>query len=336
MRPPPAVVAVACSLVSRRAAASARSSLVAHSSARSPACSHRLRPAATGSSCAWSPFSGPARRVRRRWDRQCAGRRPPRGVAHVRPCRRPERPRRASGLRCPHGARSVASGTSASRAMPARTPACWMISASAPVTPSRPVEHGEVADVLEGATPRPARSPGRFSAICWAMTASWFWLRAAARRSMPAASASMRALIASASAMPRARIASPSACAVDPRRGGLRLRLELHRASGGLGLEPGLRRGGLGVEPDLLRFGLGLPDAGVAGGGGEGRLSVRLGVGGLAHVDLELLLLLLGLELGDRSSPPGRRPGGPSPGRGVPAGRHPGSRGRPRPGSRPS
>ena len=49
----------------------------------------------------------------------------------------------------------------------------------------------------------------------------------------------------------------------------------------------------LGAQPDLLRLGLGLADPRVARRGGERGLPVRLGVGRLAHVDLELLLLLL-------------------------------------------
>ena len=77
--------------------------------------------------------------------------------------------------------------------------------------------------------------------------------------------------------------------------GGVRLSgcLHLERRCCGLSLHLGLRRDGLGAEPDLLRLGLGLADAHVAPCGGERRLPVCLGVGGTAHVDLELLLLLL-------------------------------------------
>jgi hypothetical protein len=53
------------------------------------------------------------------------------------------------------------------------------------------------------------------------------------------------------------------------------------------------------VESHLLGLGFGLVDAGVARGSCQGRLPVGLGVGRLADVDLELLLLLLGFELGD-------------------------------------
>ena len=83
--------------------------------------------------------------------------------------------------------------------------------------------------------------------------------------------------------------------------GGSRLGLGLHLecCGGCLGLDARLGRGGLGMEPDLLRLGLGLSNSDVAPRGGEGRLLVCLRVGRLAHVDLELLFLLLGLELGD-------------------------------------
>ena len=53
------------------------------------------------------------------------------------------------------------------------------------------------------------------------------------------------------------------------------------------------------MEADLLCLGFGMPDRDVAAGRGEGRLLVRLGISRPANVDLELLLLLLGLELGD-------------------------------------
>jgi hypothetical protein len=55
----------------------------------------------------------------------------------------------------------------------------------------------------------------------------------------------------------------------------------------------------LGGEADFLRGGFGLADADVAAGGGESGLAIGLGVGRLADVYLELLLLLLRLQLGD-------------------------------------
>ena len=88
--------------------------------------------------------------------------------------------------------------------------------------------------------------------------------------------------MASASAWPVSRVASAWAVACIFRARGL-----------GLGLHLGLGGDRLGAEPDLLGLGLGLADAHVAPGGRERRLPVRLGVGGPAHVDLELLLLLL-------------------------------------------
>jgi hypothetical protein len=129
---------------------------------------------------------------------------------------------------------------------------------------------------------------GMVWAICWAMTASWFLLRAAARLSMPAASAMARALIASASARPRALIASPSAWPLSASGVGLGLGLELD----GRGLS-------LGRQAHFLRGGFGLANADVAAGRGESGLAIGLGVGRLADVYLELLFLLLGLQLGD-------------------------------------
>ncbi len=59
------------------------------------------------------------------------------------------------------------------------------------------------------------------------------------------------------------------------------------------------RRLGLGRQADFLGGCFGLADARVAIGRRESCLAVRLGVGGLADVYLELLLLLLRLQLGD-------------------------------------
>ena len=87
--------------------------------------------------------------------------------------------------------------------------------------------------------------------------------------------------------------------AVDPCRTGLGFGLDLDRLGLGLGGDPGLGSGGLGGEADLLRVGLGLADAGRRGRRWRASSGVRLRVGGLAHVDLELLLGLVGLELGD-------------------------------------
>jgi hypothetical protein len=101
-------------------------------------------------------------------------------------------------------------GISAVRARPASTPACWMTSAMAPVTPWAPFRTVKLPTWSKDDAAAFTIS-GRFSAICCAMTASWFWLRAAARRSMPEASASIRARIASASASPFALVASASA-----------------------------------------------------------------------------------------------------------------------------
>ena len=90
--------------------------------------------------------------------------------------------------------------------------------------------------------------------------------------------------------------------AVEPGRRRLGLGLHLGRRGLRLGLHLRLGRGGLGVEADLLGLGLGLADARVAGRRGQRGLAIRLGVGGLAHVDLELLLLLLRLRARRRGS----------------------------------
>ena len=76
--------------------------------------------------------------------------------------------------------------------------------------------------------------------------------------------------------------------AVEPCGRGLRFSLDFGRAGGRFGR-----------EPDALRIGLGLANGHVARCSCQRRLLVRLGVGRLAYVDLELLFLLVGLELGD-------------------------------------
>src|SRR5438093_1045489 len=142
-----------------------------------------------------------------------------------------------------------------SRAIPASVPACWMIWARAPVTPSAPLRTVKLPTCSNGDAAA-STIAGRFSAICWAMTASWFWLSAAARRSMPAASASMRALTASASAIPRARMASASAWP-----GGVLVRpidLGLEASLLDLGVAHG--RGDLGGSRLLLGDGLTIGD----------------------------------------------------------------------------
>ena len=182
------------------------------------------------------------------------------------------------------------SGDSAPRAMSDRAPACWMTSARAAVTPCAPLSTVKLLTWSNDDAAARTTS-GRFSAICWAMTASWFWLSAAARRSMPGASASIRARMASASAVPLARIASASAWPL--RRVASACASAWTRIAAAAASAATSGGGRLGVQADLLGVGLGLADPRRRGRRGERRLAVGLGVGGLAHVDLELLLLLL-------------------------------------------
>ncbi len=129
---------------------------------------------------------------------------------------------------------------------------------------------------------------GMVWAICWAMTASWFWLRAAARLSMPAASAWRAGLD---------RVGFGETAGLD--RVAVGLAVDASGVGLGLGLDLDRGRLGLGGEADFLGGGFGLADADVASGRGERGLAIGLGVGRLADVYLELLFLLLRLQLGD-------------------------------------
>jgi hypothetical protein len=77
-------------------------------------------------------------------------------------------------------------------------------------------------------------------------------------------------------------------------------RLASHTArldGGGLSLAAGCEDIGLGGADELrlLRLGLGREDGGLTVGRGERAGLVGLGVGGLAHLRLELLLLQVGI-----------------------------------------
>ena len=160
------------------------------------------------------------------------------------------------------------------------------------------VEDGELSMCSNGEAAA-ATISGSFSAICWAMTASWFWLM---RRGPPL---------------------DPGRLRLHPGADGVRLgqSLGLDGVRLGLAVEPGGvgLRSRLHLEAAACASACTLVWAATASarsrtswasasawrmrtsraGGGERGLAVRLGVGGLAHVDLELLLLLLRLQLGD-------------------------------------
>ena len=120
------------------------------------------------------------------------------------------------------------------------------------------------------------------------MTASASFSSASARLAIASASARPLARIDAPSASPRALVASPSAM---PRGGG--------DARLGLADLLDLLRLGGGRELDLARLRLGDRDARDALGLGLDLLLVGGGVGRLAHLRVEPLLLALGLEVGD-------------------------------------